>query len=120
MSFGPGQSVGEYRILSPLGAGGMGEVYRATDTRLGRGVAIKAPPRDVGSDPERLARFGREAKLLASLNHPHIAAIYDLASMDGQPYLVLELVEGEDLAERLKRGTIGTAEALAIAGQVAE
>ena len=98
----------------------MGEVYRATDTKLGREVAIKVLPAEVAGDPERLARFKREAQLLAALNHPHVAAIYGLEESDGKPFLVLELVEGEDLAERLKRGAIPVDEAVAIAKQVAE
>ena len=98
----------------------MGEVYRARDTKLGRDVAIKILPAEVAEDPERLARFRREAQVLASLNHPHIAAIYGLEEVEGQPFLVLELVEGEDLSERLQRGPIPLDEALEIAQQVAE
>jgi serine/threonine-protein kinase len=97
----------------------MGEVYRATDTKLERDVAIKVLPAEVARDPERLARFRREAQLLASLNHPNIAAIYGLEEANGRPFLVLELVEGEDLAERLKRGRVPVGEALGIAKQVA-
>ena len=99
-----GRQLGPYAILSPLGAGGMGEVYRARDSKLGRDVAIKILPRIFTSDPDRLARFEREARLLASLNHPHIGAIYGLEDVDGIPALVLELVEGDTLAERLVRG----------------
>jgi serine/threonine-protein kinase len=98
----------------------MGEVYRATDTKLGRDVALKVLPAELAQDPERLARFRREAQLLASLNHPGIAAIHGLEEADGQLFLVLELVEGEDLAERLKRGPIPLDEALAVAKQIAE
>jgi len=98
----------------------MGEVYRATDTKLNRDVAIKGLPAEVAGDPERLARFRREAQLLAALNHPHIAAIHGLEEFDGKPFLVLELVEGEDLAERLKRGAIPVDEATLIAKQIAE
>jgi len=115
-----GTKLGPYKILSPLGAGGMGEVYRATDRKLNRDVAIKVLPAEVAGDPERLARFKREAQVLASLNHPHIAAIHGLEEADGRPFLVLELVEGEDLTERLKRGPIPVDEALAIAKQIAE
>ena len=97
----------------------MGEVYRATDTKLNREVAIKVLPVEVAADPERLARFRREAQLLASLNHPNVAAIYGLEEADGRPFLVLELVEGEDLAERLKRGRLPVDEALEIAKQIA-
>ena len=115
-----GQTLSHYRITSALGAGGMGEVYRATDTTLGRDVAIKVLPPEVVQDPERLGRFKREAHLLASLNHPHIAAIYGLEEADGKPFLALELVEGEDLKERLARGAIPIEEALEIAEQIAE
>ena len=97
-----GRQLGPYAIQSPLGAGGMGEVYRARDTKLGRDVAIKILPRIFTSDPDRLARFEREARLLASLNHPNIGAIYGLEDVDGIPALVLELVEGDTLAERLR------------------
>ena len=92
-----GQTLSHYRITAALGAGGMGEVYRATDTSLNREVAVKVLPSDVARDPERLARFRREAQLLASLNHPNVAAIYGLEEAGGTPFLALELVEGEDL-----------------------
>ena len=120
MSLSPGARLGAYTVVAPLGAGGMGEVYRATDTKLGRDVAIKILPSEVAQDPERLARFRREAQLLASLNHPNVAAIHGLEEAEGQLFLVLELVEGEDLAQRLKRGAIPVDEALALARQVAE
>ncbi|MCA1732375.1 MAG: serine/threonine-protein kinase, partial [Acidobacteria bacterium] len=115
-----GQTLGHYRITAPLGAGGMGEVYRATDTKLRREVAIKVLPPALAHDPGRLGRFKREALLLASLNHPNIAAIHGLEEADGKPLLVLELVEGEDLKERLMRGAIPLEEALEIAIQIAE
>ena len=120
-----GQTLSRYRIDAALGAGGMGEVYRATDTTLGRDVAIKVLPAAFASDPERLARFEREAKLLASLNHPNVAHVYgfERATLsDGSVvhFLAMELVEGEDLAERLRRGEVPVDEALAIAKQVAE
>jgi serine/threonine protein kinase len=109
-----GQTLAHYRITAAIGAGGMGEVYRATDTKLGREVAIKVLPPEVAQDPERLARFEREAHLLASLNHPNIAAIYGLEEAAGQPFLALELVvEGEDLKERLAQGAIPVGEGLA-------
>ena len=120
MALSAGTRLGPYEILAPLGAGGMGEVYRATDTKLGREVAIKVLPSEVTGDAERLARFQREAHLLASLNHPNIAAIHGLEEADGKPFLVLELVEGEDLAERLKRGRVPIDEALEIGKQIAE
>jgi eukaryotic-like serine/threonine-protein kinase len=115
-----GQTLSHYRVISALGAGGMGEVYRATDTNLHRDVAIKVLPPEVAQDPERLGRFKREAHLLAALNHPNIAAIYGLEEAHGKPFLALELVEGEDLKQRLARGAIPVAEALEIATQVAE
>src|SRR5687767_2700527 len=120
MPLSDGARLGSYEILSALGAGGMGEVYRARDTRLDRHVAIKILPRAVVADPERVARFQREAKLLASLNHPHIAAIYGLDEAGGITALVMELVEGETLADRLARGRLPLDEALPIARQVAE
>ena len=120
MPLGIGARLGPYEVLAPLGAGGMGEVYRARDTSLSRDVAIKILPAEVSAHPERLARFKREAQLLAALNHPNIAAIHGFDQADGKPFLVLELVEGEDLAERLKRGPIPVAEGLAIAKQIAE
>ena len=120
MSLAPGQRLGSYEIKAPLGAGGMGEVWSATDPRLQRDVAIKVLPADVVRDEARLARFKREAQLLASLNHPSIAAIHGLEEADGTPFLVLELVPGEDLAERLKRGPLPVDEAIDVARQVAE
>ena len=120
MALSAGTRLGPHEILAPLGAGGMGEVYRATDTKLGREVAIKTLPPEVTGDAERLARFQREAHLLASLNHPNIAAIHGLEEADGKPFLVLELVEGEDLQQRLERGAIPVDEALEIARQIAE
>src|SRR5512145_2309756 len=119
MTLVPGIRLGAYEILAPLGAGGMGEVYRARDTRLGRDVAIKALPPEFAQDPERLARFEREARLLASLSHPSIAAIYGLEEVAGARYLVLEYVEGETLAARLARGPLPVDEALEVGKQVA-
>jgi Tol biopolymer transport system component/tRNA A-37 threonylcarbamoyl transferase component Bud32 len=116
----PGTKLGPYEISSSLGAGGMGEVYLAQDTRLGRSVAIKILPDQFSSDIQRMARFDREAKLLASLNHPHIAAIYGLEESNGARALVMEFVEGPTLAERIKRGPLPLDEALPIAKQVAE
>ena len=112
----PGTRLGVYEITAPIGEGGMGQVYRATDTALGRQIAIKILPDAFASDPERLARFEREAKTLASLNHPHIAAIYAIEKSTGQHALVMELVEGEDLSQRIARGAIALDEALPIAG----
>ena len=115
-----GQSISHYRIIGKLGAGGMGEVYRAEDVNLHRHVAIKVLPDEFARDAERLARFEREAKLLASLNHPNIAAIHGLEEHEGKRFLVLELVEGQTLAERLKKGRIPLDETLDICRQIAE
>src|SRR6185295_8396787 len=120
MALVPGARLGPYEIVAPLGAGGMGEVYRARDTRLGRDVAIKILPESFAHDPERLARFEREAKMLASLNHPNIGGLHGLEDADGVMALVMELVEGEDLAQRIERGAIPLDEALSIARQIAE
>ncbi len=120
MTLPAGTRLGPYEILSPLGAGGMGEVYRARDKKLDRDVAIKVLPEAFAADAERLPRFRREAQVLASLNHPHIAAIYGLEESGGIEGLVLELVEGETLAERLAKGAIPVDEALEIARQIAE
>ncbi len=125
MSLAPGVRLGPYTIEALLGEGGMGEVYRARDSRLERAVALKLLPAAVSSDPDRLARFEREAKLLAALNHPNIAHVYGFeqaASPSGQAahMLAMELVEGEDLARRLERGPIAQGEALAVARQIAE
>lgn len=105
MVLAPGSRLGPYEILAPLGAGGMGEVYRARDTRLGRDVALKVLSSPVAGDAERLSRFQREARVLATLNHPNIAAIYGLEESGGVPALVMELVEGPTLEERVHRGT---------------
>lgn len=120
MGLSSGARLGPYEIQAPLGAGGMGEVYRARDTRLRRDVAIKILPEIFTSDPERLARFAREARMLAALNHPHIGAIYGVEDASGVHALVLELVEGENLRERLRRSSLPLTEALAIARQIAE
>jgi serine/threonine protein kinase/Tol biopolymer transport system component len=115
-----GRQLGSYRVLSLLGRGGMGEVYRAHDSRLERDVAIKVLPTRFTEDAERLARFESEARMLAALNHPHIGAIYGLEDADGVPALVLELVDGETLADRLRRGPISPPDASAIARQMAD
>ena len=125
MAITPGTRLGVYEILSPLGAGGMGEVYQANDTRLKRDVALKVLPDSFAQDADRLARFQREAELLATLNHPNIAGIYGLEESNGVRALVLELVEGPTLAERIEgqkaegKG-LPFGEALAIAKQIAE
>jgi len=111
----PGTRIGSYEVTAQIGVGGMGEVYRATDTRLKRQVAIKVLPAALAGDAERLARFQREAEVLASLNHPNIAAIHGLEDADGSKALVMELVEGPTLADRIAQGPIPVDEALAIA-----
>jgi serine/threonine protein kinase/Tol biopolymer transport system component len=120
MALQAGARLGPYEILSPLGAGGMGEVYRATDTNLKRQVAIKVLPAATASDPERVARFQREAEVLATLNHPNIAHIHGFEKSDGTLALVMELVEGPTLADRITQGPIPLNEALPIAKQIAE
>jgi serine/threonine protein kinase len=112
--------LGHYEIVSPLGQGGMGEVYRAKDTKLDREVAIKVLPAALAQDPERLARFEHEAKVLASLNHPNIAIIHGLVESDGRRALVMELVPGETLGARIKRGAMPASESLPIARHIAE
>src|ERR1700693_4900718 len=120
MAILPGRRLGPYEILSSIGAGGMGEVYQAHDTKLGRDVAIKVLPEAFAHDPERLSRFQREAKMLAALNHPNIATIHGLEQSGDTSYLVMELVSGETLAERVKAGPLGIEEALKMAVQIAE
>ena len=120
MTLASGTRLGPYEIHSALGAGGMGEVYRARDTRLKRDVALKILPESFATDPDRLARFQREAEVLASLNHPNIAAIHGIEDSDGTLALIMELVEGETLADRIARGPLPLDEALPIARQIAE
>ncbi|HEX6316654.1 MAG TPA: serine/threonine-protein kinase, partial [Gemmatimonadaceae bacterium] len=120
MALTPGTRLGVYEITAQIGEGGMGQVYRATDAKLKRQVAIKMLPPAVAADADRLARFQREAEVLASLNHPHIAAIYGLEESGGMTALVMELVEGNDLSQRIARGAIPVDEALPIAKQIAE
>ena len=118
MSLAPGTRLGPFEITGPIGAGGMGEVYRAQDSRLHREVAIKTLPPAFAEDATRLARFQREAQALAALSHPNIAAIYGLEESGGGTALVMELIEGPTLAERIAAGPIPVAEALAIARQI--
>jgi Tol biopolymer transport system component len=120
MMVSPGTMVGVYEIIADIGAGGMGEVYRAKDTKLGREVALKILPASFTSDAERVARFRREAQVLASLNHPHIAQIHGTEEANGAQFLVLELVDGESLDQRIARGPLPVDEALAIAKQIAD
>jgi serine/threonine protein kinase len=115
-----GTKLGPYEVVGPLGAGGMGEVYSARDTKLGREVAIKVLPEEFMEHSEKLARFEREARLLAALNHPKIATLYGVEEFEAKPFLVMELVEGETLADRIARGPLPVEEALAVAHQIAE
>ena len=119
MPLTPGTRLGPYEITSPLGAGGMGEVYRARDTRLGRQVAVKVLPQHVSNSPALRARFEREAKTISSLNHPHICVLHDVGRDGEIDYLVLELVEGESLAHRLKKGPLPAPEVVQLGSQVA-
>ena len=120
MPLSPGQSLASYEILALLGKGGMGEVYRARDPNLDREVAIKVLPEVVAQDEERILRFEREAKVLASLSHPHIGAIHGFETVDATRFLVLEYVEGESLAKRLSHGPMPIEEALETCRQIAE
>src|SRR5262245_45110394 len=115
-----GTKLAHYEIVTHLGSGGMGDVYQASDTKLGRSVAIKFLPETFSYDTERVARFQREVRVLRSLNHPNIAAIHGLEEIDPRHFLVMELVPGETLADRIKRGAIPIEEALPIAKQLAE
>ena len=116
----PGHKLAHYQILEPIGKGGMGEVYRARDTKLDRDVAVKVLPEEFAQDDERLARFQREEELLASLNHPNIASIHGFEESDGVQAIILELVEGATLAERIQEGPIPVDEAVSLARQIAE
>src|SRR5690349_13849564 len=118
MALTAGTKLGQYEIVDLIGAGGMGEVYRARDPKLKRDVAIKALPNEFSRDHDRLIRFQREAEVLASLNHSNIAAIYDLQEVNESRFLVMELVDGGTLAERIARGPIPIKEALEIAKQI--
>ena len=120
MDLSPGATLGSFEISGLLGVGGMGEVYRATDTKLGREVAIKVLSRAFAKDDEVLARFEREAKLLAALDHTNIASIFDLQQVDGVRFLVVQLVEGQTLADRIAGGPIPIDEALPLFAQIAE
>src|ERR1700675_1594283 len=119
MNLAPATKLGPYEIISLLGAGGMGEVYRARDTRLGREVAIKVLPQALSVDADRLRRFEQEALATAALNHPNILAVFDIGTSDGSPYVVSELLEGETLRERLRSGPIPVRRALDYALQIA-
>src|SRR5258708_978490 len=119
MAILPGRRLGPYEIMSALGAGGMGEVYRARDTRLDRIVAIKVLPLSLARDPERRKRFEREARAVSSLNHPHICMLHDIGQQDGIDYLVMEYLEGETLAARLKKGALPLGQVLTYAIEIA-
>src|ERR1700688_2399892 len=120
MPLAPGMHLGPYEITGPLGSGGMGEVYRARDTRLERSVAIKILPAQFSSDPVRKQRFEREAKTISNLNHPHISVLYDVGYQDGMDYLVMECIEGETLAKRLERGALPAEQALKFGAEIAD
>src|ERR1700730_15431534 len=120
MALASGARLGPYEIVSLVGAGGMGEVYRARDTKLGRDVAIKVLPESLAGDPDRLARFSREAQVLAALNHPYIAHIHGFEDSTGVAAFVMELVDGPTLVDRIARGPIPVDETLPIARQLAE
>src|SRR4051812_7319527 len=120
MPLTPGTRLGSYEILSALGAGGMGEVYRARDSRLGRDVAIKILPAHLASNSDARRRFEREAKTISSLNHPHICALYDVGNQDGIEFLVMECVEGETLAKRLEKGPLPVSQVLKHGMQIAD
>src|SRR6185295_18838856 len=113
-----GSRIGPYEVLAPLGEGGMGVVFRGRDSRLQRDVALKVLPDNFASDPDRLSRFQREAQVLASLNHAHIAQIYGLEQVEGAACIVMELVEGETLEEKLRKGPISYDEAIEISKQI--
>ena len=119
MSLAPGLRLGPYEILSPLGAGGMGEVYRARDTRLQRDVAVKVLPSSWAADPDRLSRFDQEARAAAALNHPNITAVHDIGQHDGAPFIVSELLDGESLRAALARGALPARQAITYAAQIA-
>src|SRR5438874_12687030 len=119
MTLASGAHLGPYQILSPLGAGGMGEVYRARDTRLHREVAIKMLPADFAKDADRLRRFEQEARATSALNHPNILTIYDIGTHDGAPYIVSELLDGEELRASLKEGALPMRKAVDYAAQIA-
>ncbi len=120
MPLQPGTTLGPYEILSPIGAGGMGEVYKARDTRLDRTVAIKVLPGHVASDPDLQQRFEREAKTISSLNHPHICTLYDVGEHEGTSFLVMEYLEGDTLAQRLTKGALPLDQALKVAVEIAD
>src|SRR5712691_10239831 len=120
MPVAPGTHLGPHEILAPLGAGGMGEVYKARDTRLDRAVAIKVLPSHLSSSPEVCQRFEREAKTISALSHPHICALYDVGNQDGVEYLVMEYLEGETLADRVAKGPLPLEQTLRYGIEIAD
>src|SRR6185312_13352589 len=120
MALSTGTRLGPYEIISPLGAGGMGEVYRARDTRLERTVAIKVLPAHLSSNPDLRQRLEREAKAISKLSHPHICTLHDIGHQDGMDFLVMELVEGETLEQRLMRGALPLEETIRYGAQIAD
>src|SRR4051812_47997127 len=120
MNLAPGTRLGAYEIVAPIGAGGMGEVYRARDTRLDRSVAIKALPAAFASNAQLRLRFDREAKTISQLSHPNICALYDIGDDNGSPYLVMELLDGQTLASRISRGPLPLSDVLTYGVQIAE
>src|ERR1035441_9803822 len=120
MALTSGTKLGPYEIQAPLGAGGMGEVYRARDTRLDRTVAVKILPTHLSDDPEAKQRFEREARVISSLNHPHICVLHDVGSQDGTAYLVMEYVQGESLDARLRKGPLPLKQALECGMQICD
>src|SRR6058998_2826565 len=120
MPFEPGTRLGPYEIIAPLGAGGMGEVYRARDTRLDRTVAIKLLPSELAANPESRQRLEREARSISKLSHPHICALYDVGHQDETDFLVMEYVEGETLEQRLSRGPLSIEQVLKIAIEICD
>src|SRR5690349_17051370 len=120
MTLAAGTKLGPYEVLSAIGSGGMGEVYRARDTRLERIVAVKILPSHLSSNPEAKQRFEREARTISSLNHPHICVLHDVGSQDGVDYLVMECVEGETLAKRLENGALPLEQVLKYGAQIAD
>src|SRR6516225_5470960 len=120
MTLAPNNKLGPYEIQSPLGAGGMGEVYRARDTRLDRTVAVKILPAHLSADPARKLRFEREAKTISALTHPNICSLFDVGSQDGIDFLVMECIEGESLVQRLARGALSIEQVLKIGTEIAD
>ena len=120
MPLGPGAKLGPYEVLAPLGAGGMGEVYRAKDTRLDRTVALKVLPAHLAAEPDLRQRFEREARAVSSLNHPHICTLHDIGQQDGIDFLVMEHLEGETLGDRLVRGPLPTDQVLRYGAEIAD